>query len=134
MENIARRLAFRSPIANSVGVPPERQARKRMAVVAYAVVHGSDKILTQRQTASGCLETVKLLEAQAEPDIHILDADGAEMSLGQIEELQKEKSNANISSRQRYLLRSSRQEKPVSVWGMAAPSAERRSRPPCWLW
>ncbi|RTL79500.1 MAG: LysM peptidoglycan-binding domain-containing protein [Hyphomicrobiales bacterium] len=60
-----------------------------MAVVAYAVVHGSDKILTQRQTASECLETVKLLEAQAEPDIHILDADSAEMSLGQIEELQK---------------------------------------------
>lgn len=60
-----------------------------MAVVGYAVVHGSDKVLTPRQTASECLETVKLLEARAEPEIHIFDAAGAEMRPGQLEEHQK---------------------------------------------
>ncbi len=60
-----------------------------MAVVAYAVVHGSDKIVTPCQTACECLELIKLLEAQAERVVRILDPSGAEMKLGEIEKLQR---------------------------------------------
>jgi nucleoid-associated protein YgaU len=56
----------------------------------YAVVHGFDRDIDRPQSACETLELVKLLEAQAEPDIRILDSDGAEIGLGVLEKRQRE--------------------------------------------
>jgi LysM repeat protein len=58
-------------------------------IVPYAVVHGIDRVVDRPRTARECLELVKILEAQAEPDIRILDPNGVEIWLGALEKRQR---------------------------------------------
>ncbi|MGJ0510175.1 MAG: LysM peptidoglycan-binding domain-containing protein [Methylocystis sp.] len=57
--------------------------------MAYAVVHGIDPIVDRPQTARECLELIKILQARAEPIIRILDANSAEIRLGELERRQR---------------------------------------------
>ena len=51
--------------------------------MAYLIKHGTDpKALAERcETATACLETLRMLQAAEEPDIKILDRNGAELAL-----------------------------------------------------
>lgn len=57
--------------------------------MAYAIKHGTDQnAQTERlETATACLERVKALEAEHEPNIKILNREGAEITPIELERL-----------------------------------------------
>ncbi len=57
--------------------------------MAYAIKHGTDqKAQTERlETATACLERVKALEAEHEPNIKIFTRDGVEVTPIELERL-----------------------------------------------
>lgn len=79
--------------------------------MAYAVVHGIDRSVDRRQTAGECLELVKLLQARAEPIVWILAPDGAEIRLGQLEQLHKNEVE------RKYIAAADRASAPAAVFG-----------------
>jgi ubiquinol-cytochrome c reductase iron-sulfur subunit len=60
-----------------------------MEALPYSVIYGKDHTFIQRQSASECLELVKLLQAKNELDIKILDQEGIEISVGDLEKRHK---------------------------------------------
>lgn len=58
--------------------------------MAYAVAHGIDRVVNRPRSARECLELVKVLEAEAEPDILIFDAAGVEITLCELEKQQRQ--------------------------------------------
>jgi hypothetical protein len=57
--------------------------------MAYSIKHGTDQNAPseRRETATACLERVKELQSQREPEIKVYDRAGAEITVVELERL-----------------------------------------------
>ncbi|WP_424363355.1 hypothetical protein [Methylocystis parvus] len=57
--------------------------------MAYSIKHGTDQNATseRRETATACLERVRELQSQREPEIKVYDRGGTEITIIELERL-----------------------------------------------
>ncbi len=57
--------------------------------MAYAIKHGTDSDLkTERfETTTACLERIKVLQAEHEPNINVINREGAAITIVELERL-----------------------------------------------